>query len=218
MEVSLAPNGVNFVPAPSVAFHVYANPRLSHLCRAAGRSRAAPPSSSAAAASRRAHTNASLARCRVGRREAEPVLNVSAIDAAGVRCAPNSPTELYAIGVEKGVQVALNGQQFAPSPSRRARAAAAAAPSPRQRRPALPALRAPQLSAIWPTGGPAAGGSPVTLHGVGFDHGIDSTVEHGAPPAHAAAEGDGLPSASLAARATTPTASRAASGARCRRA
>ena len=117
VDVSLAPNGINFLPAPpTVSFYVYPNPSPSHLLPSSGPLAGGTTILvSGGGLAPGPHTNASLARCRVGRRESEPMLNVSAIDEAGVRCAPNSPTELYTIGVEKGVQVALNGQQFAPS-------------------------------------------------------------------------------------------------------
>lgn len=116
------------------------------------------------------------------------MVNVTSIDAAGVRCARNPPVEDYAtggnyglIGIDKGLQVALNGQQFAPAASGTS---------------GLPFRYyvQPQLSRIWPTGGPSMGGSPVTLYGFGFDR-FDGAPAGGGLVAtpEAAAEGDGAP-------------------------
>ena len=62
------------------------------------------------------HTDIALARCRFGRREAGAVTNVTHIEAGAVTCGPTPPTELYQIGVDKEVRVALNGEQVGACP------------------------------------------------------------------------------------------------------
>ena len=189
LNVSLAPNGVNFEEGnKTLAFYVYPEPTPSYMLPSGGPLVGGTSVLvSGMGLVPGAHTDATLARCRYGRRASEsdfvnPVVNVTDVDAAGVRCAPNPSVEpyshggVYGIGVDKGVQVALNGQQYAP-----------AAPGLAYRY-----YVQPQLSAIWPTGGPTTGGSPVTLYGHGFDRfdhagsGLVATTE-------AAAEGDGAP-------------------------
>ena len=86
------------------------------------------------------------------------------LDASGVRCLPSPPTisfrggantlnyDLnYDLGSGYQVQVAINGQQFSPVGF------------------GLPFHYYTQLelSAVWPTGGPSDGGSPVILCGIG---------------------------------------------------
>ena len=185
LAVSVAPNGVDFEGAEGdtagdhVAFYVYAEPQLSATLPNGG-----PTAGGTTVLVQGAglapgnHTDAALARCRFGRRE-DAIVNVSAIDALGVRCHPSPPTELYAIGVDKGLQVSLNGQQFG-------------APADGDRALGLPFRYYTQLelSRIWPTGGPASGGSPLTLYGAGFDR---YAAEGAGTATSLASEGDGAP-------------------------
>lgn len=174
--VSIAPNGVNFEQGSvPLIFYVYTEPAPASMLPNGG------PTSGGTTVlvvgtglGPGPHTDALLARCRFGRREAGAVVNVSTVDELGVRCHPNPPTDEYVIGVDKGLQVALNGQQFSPIPS------------------GLPYRYyiQPQLSSIWPTGGPAAGGSPVTLNGFGFDR-FEGVAR--ADLGDASVEGDGQP-------------------------
>jgi hypothetical protein len=111
------------------------------------------------------------------------VVGVTQLDASGVRCLPSPPTisfrggantlnyDLnYDLGSGYQVQVAINGQQFSPVGF------------------GLPFHYYTQLelSAVWPTGGPSDGGSPVTLYGIGFNrHGRRSTTRAAAARAAA---------------------------------
>ena len=153
--VSVAPNGVDFESgAQNVTFYVYPEPSpstmLPHSGPAAGGTSILVAGSGLEPGP---HTSVALARCRYGRREPGAVVNVSSIDTEGIRCDANPSTSLYTIGVDKGLQIALNGQQFSPAGL------------------GLPFRYyvQPELSRIWPTGGPVTGGTPVTLFGRGFD-------------------------------------------------
>lgn len=177
VAVTIAPNGINFETGATVMhLYLYLEPTPIFMLPSGG-----PLSGGTTILVGGTgllpgpHTDASLARCRYGRREPGAVTNVSSVDASGVRCFANPPTTQYMIGADKGLQVALNGQQFAPAA------------------PGLPFRYyvQPVLSAIWPTGGPAAGGSPVTLYGLGFDRFEASTLGRVESPADA--EGTGAP-------------------------
>ena len=90
-------------------------------------------------ASAKPHTDASLARCRFGRRECGAAVAVAELNASGCAARP-AHRRTSTNRVDKGVQLALNGQQYAPSGA------------------GLPYRYyvQPQLSAVWPTGGLAA--------------------------------------------------------------
>ena len=168
VPVAVAPNGANFVHGRQpMQFHFYSEPVLAALLPGGGPTiggttvRVQIPGVEPGP-----HTDAALARCRYGRREPGAVVNVTAMDVGSVTCGPSPATLLYDIGVDKELQIALNGEQFTP-----------ASVGVRFRY-----YVQPRLSAVWPTGGAMSGGTAVTLHGIGFDRLVaDDTSASGVP-------------------------------------
>ena len=155
VRISVAPNRANFVEGRRlVDFLLYPEPAPSMLLPGGGPTaggttvRVHVPSFVPGP-----HTDVELARCRYGRRDNVSVVRVLDLQEGAVTCGPSPATSLYAdVGVDKELHVALNGEQFAPHGGVDFRY-----------------YVQPQLSSIWPTGGAMAGGTAVTLHGVGFD-------------------------------------------------
>ena len=155
MRISVAPNRANFVEGRRLLdFLLYREPAPSMLLPGGG------PTEGGTTVRVHVpgfvpgpHTDVDLARCRYGRRDNVSVVRVMDLQEGAVTCGPSPATTLYAIGVDKELHVALNGEQFAPHEGVDFRY-----------------YVQPQLSSIWPTGGAMVGGTVVTLHGVGFDH------------------------------------------------
>ena len=154
MRISVAPNRANFVEGRRLLdFLLYLEPAPSMLLPGGG------PTDGGTTVRVHVpgfvpgpHTDVALARCRYGRRDNVSVVRVMDLQEGAVTCGPSPATTLYAIGVDKELHIALNGEQFAPHAGVDFRY-----------------YVQPQLSSLWPTGGAMAGGTVVTLHGVGFD-------------------------------------------------
>ena len=156
-RISIAPNGVDFETGPAnVSFLLYDDPIIERLTPAGG------PSDGGTAVlvrglhmeSDAAHMNASRALCRFGR--GDPSKAVVSMSKGAVECAPSPPAALAPSNdaENRWLQLALNGQQFAPL---------ADVPSA-----AFRYYEQPSLLAIHPKAGPVGGGTIVTLTGDGL--------------------------------------------------